>query len=71
MIALLLAASLSAWLPTVTAIQPVTLHPGVNMVSHFAPGGKDVMIVQAWRENGNAHSYNTWLVLAPGAERHP
>jgi len=58
-----LAAALS-----ITNIQPIALHPGVNIVPNFTPEGAPVTIVQGWRGNGNAHSHAVWMVLAREAE---
>jgi hypothetical protein len=64
LIGVLFAMALAA--SAITDLHPVELHPGVNVVHGFGPNGEDVTIVQAWRENGNAHGYNVWLVLSPG-----
>jgi hypothetical protein len=52
----------------ITDIRPIVLHAGVNEVPDFAPDGGTITIVQAWRGNGNAHGYNTWMVLSSNAE---
>ena len=46
-------------------IQPLALNDGVNVLRGFLPGGLDAIVVQAWRDNGDAHSYHDWLVLGP------
>jgi hypothetical protein len=64
MIALFLAAAtaaLAAGAPQSIAVIP--LHPGVNSVPGFTADGRAAAIVQGWRENGNAHGYNTFQVL--------
>ncbi|UAK23341.1 hypothetical protein [Sphingomonas nostoxanthinifaciens] len=53
-----------------TAIKPIGLHDGVNVVPAFLPDGAPATIVQAWRANGNAHGHHDWLVLAATAEGH-
>jgi hypothetical protein len=66
------AAALAAASPApVTDIRPISIHPGVNLVPGFAPGGRPAQIIQAWRANGNAHSYNDYLVLTPDSEGLP
>jgi len=52
----------------ITDIRPLALHDGVNEVPNFSPDGGKITIVQAWRGNGNAHGYNTWMVLSSNAE---
>jgi hypothetical protein len=37
----------------------------VNSVANFAVDGRDARIVRAWRDNGNAHGYDLFLVLMP------
>ena len=73
LLALVAAASIAARrAPSVTAIRPVELHGGNNTLPHFLPGGGTATIVQAWRGNGNAHGYQTWMVLSPSSEgQHP
>lgn len=73
MLAALLAAVIAAApsAASVTGIEPIHLHPGVNIVAGFTPNGRSATIVQGWRGNGNAHGYNVWLVLTPKAEDQP
>jgi hypothetical protein len=52
----------------VSELRPIALHGGVNTVPGFMPDGTAATIIQAWRGNGNAHSYADWLVLAPASE---
>jgi len=49
--------------PPITAVRPVPIHDGVNDIPGFMPDGGSATIVQAWRENGNAHGHYTWMVL--------
>ena len=49
-----------------TKLKAIPLRSGINHVKHFAPDGRDAQIVLAWRENGNAHAYDLFLVLLPG-----
>ncbi|WP_375381501.1 hypothetical protein [uncultured Sphingomonas sp.] len=49
--------------PTITDVHAITLHGGVNRVPGFLPGGGAATIVQAWRDNGNAHGYYVWMVV--------
>ena len=46
-----------------TALQPIALGFGVTHVLHFAADGRDALIAQSFRDNGNAHGYNIWLVM--------
>lgn len=63
--------ALAVTVATVTDIRPITLHPGVNQIPGFVPGGGTATIIQAWRGNGNAHGYTVWMVLAPETEGKP
>ena len=65
MFAPILAAALTAGAPQSIAVIP--LHAGVNNVPGFTADGRAATIVQGWRENGNAHGYNTFQILV--AER--
>lgn len=58
--------------PEITALQPVTLHEGVNILPHFLPDGGDVTVFQSWRDNGNEHGYTDWLIAEnrPGGQPH-
>jgi hypothetical protein len=53
---------------TVSNLDIIPLHGGVNVVPAFMPDGSATTIIQAWRENGNAHGGREWLVLGPPAE---
>ena len=50
--------------PTITDLVAISLHPGVNRVPGFLVDGGTATIVEAWRDNGNAHGYYVWMVLA-------
>jgi hypothetical protein len=70
LLALLLAAPLPAFAQQppaagVTNIQVIPMHPGVNIIPKFVPDGRDAEILQAWRDNGNAHGYTTFVVMIP------
>ncbi len=56
--------------PRVAVLQPIILHDGVNTVPNFLPNHAVATIVQAWRENGNAHGHHDWMVLGPATEGH-
>ena len=43
----------------------LSLTDGVNRIPHLAPDGRDGLIVQGWRENGNAHGFGVFMVLLP------
>jgi hypothetical protein len=57
--------------PPITDVRPVTLHPGINVVPGFLPGGGTATIIEAWRGNGNAHGHHTWMVLGGATEGNP
>lgn len=65
------AAPLATTPPRITSLRPVELHPGVNRVPGFLPGGGAATIVQGWRGNGNAHGYHVWMVLGGPSEGDP
>ena len=44
-------------------IAVIPLHAGVNTIERFAPDGRSATIVQAWRDNGNAHGHAVYLVV--------
>jgi hypothetical protein len=50
-----------------TDLAVIPLQLGVNTVERFASDGRPAIIAKGWRENGNAHSYNYFLVLMPTA----
>ncbi len=50
----------------ISDLMPIPLRQGVNRIERFAPDGRDAQIVLAWRDNGNAHSYDLFLVMLPG-----
>lgn len=50
--------------PAFTAVEPLTLHYGVNDVPRFLPDGRPATFVMAHRENGNVHGYNVSVVYA-------
>jgi hypothetical protein len=49
----------------ISDVRPIELRPGANPVGAFTTDGRDAVIYQAWRENGNAHGYNVYLVTLP------
>ena len=77
MVALLLSAAAPAPVhpdappPAISDLRPIALHPGVNQVPGFLVGGGTATIVEAWRGNGNAHSYRVWMVLGGPSEGVP
>jgi hypothetical protein len=42
-----------------------SLRPGVNRIAGFTADGREGLIVQGWRDNGNAHGFDVFMVLAP------
>jgi hypothetical protein len=61
--AALLASGAHAAPPVLSHIEIIPLHDGINTVEHFAADGRAATIVQAWRDNGNAHGHTVWLVM--------
>jgi hypothetical protein len=51
--------------PAITDIAVIPIHDGVNTVASFAPDGRTATIIRGWRDNGNAHGHDTYLVLLP------
>jgi hypothetical protein len=49
-----------------TDLAPIPLKPGPNTIQHFAPDGRPAIVTLGWRENGNAHGYDLYLVLMEG-----
>lgn len=66
-----LAGAVPAGAPAVTDLHPIALHPGINRVPGFLPGGAPATIVEAWRGNGNAHGHHAWMVLGGPSEGRP
>ena len=44
----------------------IPLQSVVNKIADFAGDGREALVISSWRENGNAHSYNLYLVLIDG-----
>jgi hypothetical protein len=67
----LLASMATLVLPTAAAepklfdLVPIKLTAGVNRIPKFAPDGRDALIVLGWRDNGNAHGYDLYVVMLP------
>lgn len=63
---LLLLAALSAQAadaPTKPAdFVAIDVGPGFNTIPGFTPDGRPARILKAWRENGNAHGYYTYVI---------
>lgn len=49
-----------------TDLVPIPLKSGPNTIERFAPDGRTAIVTLGWRENGNAHAYDLYLVLMPG-----
>ncbi|MDE1145564.1 MAG: hypothetical protein PW843_02945 [Azospirillaceae bacterium] len=47
----------------ITGLAPIALHLGVNHIRDFSADGRAAVIVQAWRDNGNAWGHNTFMVM--------
>ncbi|MFI5011484.1 MAG: hypothetical protein ACHQAY_03960 [Hyphomicrobiales bacterium] len=51
--------------PKLSDLVPIKLVAGANKVAQFAPDGRDALITLGWRDNGNAHGYDLYLVMLP------
>jgi len=49
-----------------TDLVPIPLKSGPNTIERFAPDGRSAIVTLGWRENGNAHGYDLYLVLMAG-----
>jgi hypothetical protein len=55
-------------------VSVIPIRYGVNTLASFAADGRAATIVRGWRDNGNAHGHDAYLVLLPlkgddGAEK--
>ena len=48
-----------------SALEMVKLKAGANWVRGFAGGGRSALITYGWRDNGNAHGFNVYVVMLP------
>lgn len=65
--ALALLGSASAAGGSTPSLVPVRLAPGVNEIANIAGTGQNGKITLLWRENGNAWSYDLFIVEAGGS----
>jgi hypothetical protein len=49
-------------------LQVIPLHDGLNTIPNLAGDGRTGTIVEAWRDNGNAHGYSVFMVLLPSTD---
>ncbi len=63
----LLLAQTKAPAPQITNLAVISIHPGMNTLPRFAPDGRDVAVLSAWRDNGNAHGYTKFVIMIPKA----
>ena len=67
----LLAAMVVAWgaqagtVPVLSGLTPIPLKAGINLVPQFTADGRDATILLGWRDNGNAHGYDLFVVTLP------
>ncbi|MGC1305439.1 MAG: hypothetical protein WA840_23965 [Caulobacteraceae bacterium] len=61
----LLGAPVQAREPVLGEVAVIAVHDGVNTVAGFATDGRAATIVRGWRDNGNAHGHDVYLVLLP------
>jgi hypothetical protein len=53
----------------ISGLRLIDLRMGENQIAHFAADGRPARIIEAWRGNGNAHSYHLYMVLMGGGEQ--
>ena len=51
--------------PVLSGLTPISLKAGINSVPQFAADGRDATILLGWRDNGNAHGYDLFVVTLP------
>src|ERR1700736_6877471 len=51
--------------PAITGLSPITLVAGPNQLPRFSQDGREALITLGWRDNGNAHGYDLYLVMLP------
>jgi hypothetical protein len=66
---LLLSTGAVAAVHSVTKVQVVPLHWGLNNVKSFMPDGRDVTVLRVWRDNGNAHGYTKFVAMFQGKQK--
>jgi hypothetical protein len=49
-------------------LRAIPLHSGLNSIPNLAGDGRTGTIIDAWRDNGNAHGYSVFMVLLPSTE---
>ncbi len=62
---ILLYPSLAVSEPKITDLAPIPLKQGVNTIPSFSRDGRDALIILGWRDNGNAHGYDVFMVMLP------
>lgn len=51
--------------PELSGLTPIPLKAGLNRVPQFASDGREATILLGWRDNGNAHGYDLFVVTMP------
>jgi hypothetical protein len=51
--------------PRLTDVVPIPVRAGINTIASLAPDGRSGTVVLGWRDNGNAHGYDVFVVLLP------
>ena len=54
--------------PRLSDVEVIPLHGGLNSIPNLAGDGRIGTIIDAWRDNGNAHGYSVFMVLLPSTE---
>jgi len=54
---------------TLSNLSVIHLSAGANHIEHFAADGRPAIITLGWRDNGNAHGYDLFLVLMPASDK--
>jgi hypothetical protein len=54
----------------ITKLSVIPIQSGVNQIDDFAGDGRRAMIVEGWRDNGNAHGGDLFLVMLQSPSDH-
>jgi len=47
----------------ITKLSVIPIRDGMNQIGDFSGDGRRTMIIEGWRDNGNAHGYHVFLVM--------
>jgi hypothetical protein len=54
--------------PELSELTPIPLKAGLNRVPQFSSDGREATILLGWRDNGNAHGYDLFVVTMPSRQ---